>query len=68
MKLHKRDGRESAEEDTTIQPTWGYPNIITVNGTNYTDDKRNDLIYRDLAGNILNLASKSRVMNEVGAH
>ncbi|MCJ1232666.1 hypothetical protein MMC14_000619 [Varicellaria rhodocarpa] len=55
MKLLKRSGRELLEEDAVIQPTWGYPDIITVEGINYTDHKRNDLMYRDPAGNELNL-------------
>ena len=55
MKLRNRSSRELAETDAAIEPMWGYPDIITVNGTNYTDEKRNDLVYRDSAGNKLAL-------------
>ena len=34
---------------------WGYPDIISWNGTNYTDERRNDLIYRDDRDNMLDL-------------
>ena len=59
MKLLKRSGRELLEKDTIIEPTWGYPDVITVEGVNNTDHKRNDLIYRDSAGNVLNLAHRA---------
>ena len=71
MRLHNRNGRELAETGAVVEPTWGYPDMITVNGTNYTDEKRNDLIYRDTAGNMLNLTllySKGRVIDEAGSH
>ncbi|MCJ1242264.1 hypothetical protein MMC14_010271 [Varicellaria rhodocarpa] len=40
-----------------VQPTWSYPNVINVNGTNYTSQHRHDLVYRDSAGTLLDLAT-----------
>ena len=34
---------------------WVYPDVITVNGTNYTDEWRGDMVYRDKNGNMLDL-------------
>ena len=36
-------------------PKWAYPDIIVIGKTNFTDERRGDLIYRDEAGNMLNL-------------
>ena len=38
-----------------VEPTWGYPDIIQINGTNYTDSRRGDMIYRNSDGMILDL-------------
>lgn len=43
-----------------VEPIWGYPDIVTVNGTNYTDGRRGDLAYRDAAGTLLNLTLLQR--------
>ena len=37
------------------EKTWGYPDEIDFNGTTYTDGGRNDLVYRDSMGRILDL-------------
>ena len=37
------------------QPKWGYPDVVIVNGTNYTDGRRGDLVYRDENGVVLDL-------------
>lgn len=36
-------------------PGWTYPTVIEVNGTKYSDNGARDLVYRDGAGNTLNL-------------
>ena len=41
----------------TAKPTTGYPDVITFNGTNFTDGRRGDLLYRSSAGGLLNLTS-----------
>ena len=35
---------------------WTYPDVIAFNGTNYTDGKRGDLVYKSAAGNVLDLS------------
>ena len=45
------EGREAAVKGKT----WGYPDEIDFNGTTYTDGGRNDLVYRDSLGGILDL-------------
>ena len=47
------DRRQSIEGDTARIS--GYPNIISLNGTNFTDQYRGDLIYRDGQGRVLDL-------------
>ena len=42
-----------------IEATWGYPDIVSVNGTNYTDGRRGDLVYRNEEGNVLDLDTLS---------
>ncbi|MCJ1240016.1 hypothetical protein MMC14_008016 [Varicellaria rhodocarpa] len=37
------------------EPNWAYPDVIVVGKTNYTDERRGDLMYRDEVGNVLNL-------------
>jgi len=39
----------------TAPSLWRYPDFIMVNGTNYTDDGRGDLVYRNETGVILDL-------------
>ena len=34
---------------------WGYPDVVFWNGSNYTDGRRGDFVYRDDAGNMLDL-------------
>ena len=36
---------------------WGFPDIITFNGSNYTDERRGDLMYRNSSGALLNLTT-----------
>lgn len=36
-------------------PRWRYPDLISANGTNYTDDSRGDLVYRSENGAVLDL-------------
>ncbi|KAI9716137.1 MAG: hypothetical protein M1812_005565 [Candelaria pacifica] len=48
VRIEERDA-ESGANDV-------YPDVITVRGVEYSDDKRGDLVYRDAEGNILDLA------------
>lgn len=43
-------GGEAAREPRRV-----YPHILEVNGTNYTDGRRGDMVYKDLAGRTLDL-------------
>ena len=52
LKLHKR--RSAAEQ------AWGFPDIITLDGSNYTDERRGDLMYRNSSGALLNLTTLHR--------
>ena len=60
-RLRNRDGSGAAADDAGVddkvpgQRKWAYPDIIVVNGTNFTDERRGDLIYRDGMGNVLDL-------------
>lgn len=45
------EGREAMVKGKT----WGYPDEIDFNGTTYTDGGRNDLVYRDSMGGVLDL-------------
>ena len=54
------DGASSSDPGVHVHKVlkkrrWAYPDIIVVNGTNYTDGRRGDLIYRDGRGNVLDL-------------
>ena len=44
-------GREEEEEGRQ----WGYPDIVSFGGRNYTDERRGDLLYRDEGGRVLDL-------------
>ena len=46
-----------SRETESVQPTWGYPNVVSVNGTNYTSQHRHSLVYRDSAGTLLDLTN-----------
>ena len=50
-----RRGTEEEWQGRRRTMKWGYPNIISFNGTNYTDGWRGDLIYRDGQGRVLDL-------------
>ena len=55
---NKRDSQGSDEVVTAYirsPPGWVYPSIITLNGTNYTDNSRGDLVYRSDGGAVLNM-------------
>ena len=49
----KRADADVASDDEP--PAWVYPDIIMYRGTEYTDDQRNDKVYKDSAGNIFDL-------------
>ena len=57
----KRDRRRGSENGlvmpgkSILLPAWVYPDVVTWNGTEYTDEHRNDLVYRDSTGNVLDL-------------
>ena len=51
--IDRRESNEERGERKVLRG--GYPNIISFNGTNYTDEWRGDLIYRDGEGRILDL-------------
>ena len=56
--VHSKRGIVSANKGTayiTAPFRWQYPDLIAVNGTNYTDDGRGDLVYRSEDGMMLNL-------------
>ena len=44
-----------AGDGVARKPSWVYPDVLEVNGTNYTDERRGDMVYRDLAGRKLDL-------------
>ena len=52
---NQRNGNEQPGAGKISEPNWMYPDIIVINGTNFTDGRRGDLIYRDGVGNVLNL-------------
>ena len=57
--LWKRGGRHLINRGTaylTEPLRWEYPSLITVNGTNYTDNSRGDLIYSSDSGSMLNVS------------
>lgn len=41
----------------TNPPKWRYPDLINVDGKNYTNDDRGDLHYQSLNGAVLNLTA-----------
>ena len=55
--LHKRLWREVPTREDSAAPelAWGYADVITFNGTNYTDERRGDFIYKDTTGNLFNM-------------
>ena len=44
----------------TVEPAWGYPDIILLDGTSYTDGRRGDLLYKNAMGDLLNLTAIDR--------
>lgn len=51
----RRSVSVEAGDGVVKKPTWVYPDILEVNGTNYTDGRRGDMVYRDLVGRKLDL-------------
>ncbi|MCJ1241317.1 hypothetical protein MMC14_009321 [Varicellaria rhodocarpa] len=57
-RVDRRDRKRAMNADAaSSSATAGgvYPDIIMYNGTKYTDDRQNDLLYKDSAGNIFDL-------------
>ncbi|KAI4148163.1 MAG: hypothetical protein L6R39_002873 [Caloplaca ligustica] len=57
----RRDIRSEVKGNVyaTSPPGWTYPSIVDVNGTKYSDGGAGDLVYKDGAGNTLNLTQLS---------
>ena len=53
-KRWRRKAREGGGGDVG-GAKWAFPDIVVVNGTNFTDGRRGDLMYRDEMGRVLNL-------------
>ena len=49
--------RLKRDSDSVATPAWVWPDLITVDGVNYTDDKKGTLLYYDDHNNLINLTS-----------
>ncbi|KAI9749481.1 MAG: hypothetical protein M1835_001540 [Candelina submexicana] len=54
-KQKMRRGARIEERDNEADTQEVYPDVITVRGVEYSDEKRGDLVYRDAKGNVLEL-------------
>lgn len=58
--LHSKRGVISKDKGmvcATAPTLWKYPDLITANGTDYTDNSRGDLVYRSEDGEVSDLSS-----------
>ena len=53
----RRDIRSPLKGDLCVgpAPSWRYPELVVVNGSDYSDAGRGDLVYTDAKGNVLDL-------------
>ncbi len=51
-----RRGARTEEAEADVDVVEVYPDVITIRGVEYSDEKRGDLVYRDAEGNVLDLA------------
>ena len=54
VRRRERRGR-SMQEEEGHEESWAYPDVIILNGTEYSNEHRNDLVYRDARGNVFDL-------------
>ncbi|MCJ1242189.1 hypothetical protein MMC14_010196, partial [Varicellaria rhodocarpa] len=53
-RLKRRGAVSVSAPPTTADPAWVWPDIIMVNGVNYTDNRKGDLLYYDMKDTLLN--------------